>query len=423
MKIELSAFGEKLGRDSGIQELMHDLGKALQAGGDIVMLGGGNPAAIPAACTLWRERMRELLDDDPEGFDAMLLNYDTPQGRPSFIDGLVEYFRTTQGWDISSKNVFVTNGSQTAFFYLFNLLAGPMPNGGHKKILLPLMPEYIGYADQGLQPDLFVSCRPKIELMGEREFKYHVDFDKLPLDDHIAAIAVSRPTNPTGNVLSDDELQHLSDLAKERGIPLIVDNAYGMPFPHILFTDATPIWEPHVVYSMSLSKLGLPGVRTGVVIADEQIIEGLTRVNAIAGLATGNVGQALVAPMVGNGQLAEFCRKEVTPFYEERALRAKACAEELLPQEIPWRLHVCEGAMFMWLWCKDLPISSSELYKRLQERGVIVVSGHYFFYGLDEDWEHSKECLRIHFAQDEGKLRRGLTVLSEELRLAYGEKL
>lgn len=423
MEIKLSAFGEKLGRDSGIQELMDDLGKALQGDGSVVMLGGGNPAEVPAVTALWRERMRTMLDETPEAFDAMLLNYDTPQGRPAFIDGLVDYFRGTHGWDISSKNVFVTNGSQTAFFYLFNLLAGPMPNGENKKILLPLMPEYIGYADQGLQPELFTSCRPVIEHIGDREFKYHVDFEKLPLDGTVAAIAVSRPTNPTGNVLSDEELHHLSDLAKQQGIPFIIDNAYGMPFPHILFTEDSPHWEPHVICSMSLSKLGLPGARTGVVIADEGIIGALTRVNAIAGLATGNVGQALVAPMLADGSLAAFCRKEVTPFYKARADRARALAEELLPPEIPWRLHLCEGAMFMWLWCEDLPISSSELYKRLQARGVVVVSGHYFFYGLEGEWKHSKECLRIHYAQPESKLRLGLTLLSEELRLAYSEKL
>jgi alanine-alpha-ketoisovalerate/valine-pyruvate aminotransferase len=40
---------------------------------------------------------------------------------------------------------------------LFNLLAGRMPDGSRKKILLPLVPEYIGYSDQGIDGWL-VSC-------------------------------------------------------------------------------------------------------------------------------------------------------------------------------------------------------------------------------------------------------------------------
>jgi len=35
--------------------------------------------------------------------------------------------------------------------------------------------------------------------------------------------------------------------------------------------------------------------------------------------------------------------------------------------------------MFLWIWFKDIPIHSFELYKRLKERGALVVSGHYFF--------------------------------------------
>ena len=65
---------------------------------------------------------------------------------------------------------------------------------------VPLAPEYIGYADSGLCEHFFVSQKPAIELIGEHQFKYHVDFDALEITKEIAAICVSRPTNPTGNV-------------------------------------------------------------------------------------------------------------------------------------------------------------------------------------------------------------------------------
>jgi valine--pyruvate aminotransferase len=43
-------------------------------------------------------------------------------------------------------------------------------------VLFPLAPEYIGYADAGLDDDLFVSTRPNIELLPDGQFKYYVDF-------------------------------------------------------------------------------------------------------------------------------------------------------------------------------------------------------------------------------------------------------
>lgn len=93
------------------------------------------------------------------------------------------------------KNISLTNGSQSGFFYLFNLLAGKQPDGSHKKVLLPIAPEYIGYGDAGIDEDIFISYHPEIELLDNGLFKYHVDFEQLTVDDSVAAICASRPTN------------------------------------------------------------------------------------------------------------------------------------------------------------------------------------------------------------------------------------
>ena len=77
-------------------------------------------------------------------------------------------------------------------------------------------------------------------MLPNGQFKYHVDFAHLEIGDDIAAICVSRPTNPTGNVITDDEVEKLEALAKRHIYPLIIDNAYGVPFPGIIFTQATP---------------------------------------------------------------------------------------------------------------------------------------------------------------------------------------
>ena len=46
---------------------------------------------------------------------------------------------------------------------------------------------------------------------------------------------------------------------KDYDIPLFIDNAYGLPWPNIIFTEeATPYWDSNVILSMSLSKIGLP---------------------------------------------------------------------------------------------------------------------------------------------------------------------
>ena len=420
---DFSVVGRKLTGRSGILALMDDLGKSLTLDPSMRMLGGGNPAAIPALQQRFRVRMQELLDDGT-AFDRMLGNYDPPQGNPQFRAALARLLKSRFGWEVGPEEIAVTAGGQTAFFYLFNLLAGQQPDGSRRKILLPLVPEYIGYADQGLGDDLFYGCRPKItwpEGESRRLFKYTVDFDavaKALREQPIAAIAVSRPTNPTGNVLTDEEIARLDDLARQAGVPLIIDNAYGAPFPGVIFTDAKPFWSPRTILTLSLSKLGLPGTRTAFVIAPKPIAEAMGAMTAIAGLANGNVGQQLVQPWVESGEILEFGPRLLCPWYQAKSQSALALMREIGDRSgVDWAVHVSEGAFFHWLWLRDLRIDTLELYERLKARKVLVVPGEYFFFGLppgQREDRHHRQCLRLNFAQPESVLREAYEILFDE---------
>jgi len=415
--MSLSDNGRRLSAHTGIGELMRDLGDALAVvGSDApVMMGGGNPAHVPAAEALWRTRMRELMDT-PGAFEAMLGDYDGPQGRRRFLETFAAFLRRACGYDIGPENVAITSSSQTGSFLLLNLLAGE-----RRRILLPIVPEYIGYADQVLSDDAFVACRPQIDTPAPHRFKYRIDFDNLAIGDDVAAIVLSRPTNPSTNVVGDAELARLATLAQEAGRPLIIDNAYGLPFPGIVFTKARPApWNENVILTFSLSKLGLPGTRTGIVVAAAPLIEKLAAANAVLALANGSVGQALTEPLFANDAVLRLSTEYVRPFYEERCRLAVGWLDELLGDAVPYRLHEPEGAFFLWLWLPGLPISDRELYARLKARGLIVVPGSYFFYGLHEDFAHRRECLRLSYAQPPEKVRRGIEILADEVRKIFG---
>jgi valine--pyruvate aminotransferase len=396
---------------------MQDLAEATTGSNDLLMLGGGNPAHIPQVQQCLRESCLALVQD-PAAFARAFGTYDPPQGNEAFIQALCALLRNRYGWEIGPENVVLTNGSQGAFFGLFNLFAGQMEDGTHKRVLFPMVPEYIGYSDVGLEPGMFVSARPLVTRIGDHLFKYHVDFDHLPLDGSVGAICVSRPTNPSGNVLTDTEVDRLSSLAEANGIPLIVDMAYGPPFPDITFAEVRPLWNPNTILCMSLSKLGLPSVRTGIVIGERSVIERLTCINAVMGLAPGGVGPAIVTPLLQNGRIVELCQSVIKPFYRAKADLAVAAFQREMG-DLDYRIHVPEGAFFLWLWLPDVPIPSMELYRRLKVRGVIVVPGEYSFPGLDEPWSHRQECLRVSYATDPDTVARGIRIIAEEVRLAY----
>lgn len=418
-----SVFANKLTGHSGITELMDDLGEALTIGKDsLLMMGGGNPGHIPCMQHLWRKQMQELLDGEGNEFDRVLADYDQPAGSPSFRDAVAGFLNREYNWELSRDNIAITNGGQTAFFFLLNRFAGEMADGGEKRILLPIVPEYIGYGDQGISGSgLFDSRKPLIEMIGERRFKYRIDFDNLDLNDSHGAIAVSRPTNPSSNVLTDREIAKLRELASEQGIPLIIDNAYGLPFPGVVFHDATPVWDENIILTLSLSKLGLPGTRTGIVVARPEIIREIRSMTAIIGLANNNIGQALTRPLLESGEVKHLADEVVCPYYRNRSEHALELAREYLPDDVPWRVHDSEGAFFLWFWFENLPISCRELYRRLKEAGVVVVSGEYFFFGLDTDgWDHARQCIRVSYTQPEPIVEGGFRILGEVIRKVYG---
>jgi valine--pyruvate aminotransferase len=221
-------------------------------------------------------------------------------------------------------------------------------------------------------------------------------------------------------VLTPEEFTRLRDLAREHGIPFIVDNAYGHPFPDVIYAGVHPRWEPGMIFSISMSKVGLPGVRNAMIVADSSIVKALANMNAIVSLANGNIGQALLSPLLADDTLPRLSREVIRPFYQARSDFAVRVLSEALGNSVPWALHAREGAFFLWLWLKNLRIPAAELYQRLKDRNVLVIPGHYFAPGLETPWAHASQCLRITFSQPEAVVREGLEILAEEARACSG---
>jgi valine--pyruvate aminotransferase len=423
--VKFSKFGQKFTRKTGILQLMDDLGNALAGSEPVLMLGGGNPARLPEVNAAYERVMRGLLDS--QAAVESVGNYSTPQGDAGLIDALADFLRQEYGWHITRDNIALTNGSQNAFFYLFNLFGGAF-EGGDKKILLPLAPEYVGYADAHIDGQHFLSVPPKMEdVQHEGQdgfFKYRVDFETLehlPEWDtgEIGAICCSRPTNPTGNVLTDEEMARLDALAQRHGIPLIVDNAYGMPFPSIIHTDATLTWHDNMILCFSLSKIGLPGVRTGIIVAATEVVRVISSMNAVINLAPTRFGAAIATPMLRDGSLKQLSQHVIRPFYRKQVAFAANCLKREFAG-YPLKIHRPEGAIFLWLWFDGLPVSSQELYEQLKAAGTLIIPGEHFFVGMDTgSLRHARECIRMSIAQDEATLREGIATIGRVVRGLY----
>jgi len=434
MNPEISEFARKFSAPSGIMELMDDMGRAVddaaRLGTEISMLGGGNPASIPEVNAFWRQAMNELMSRGDE-FERTIASYDTPQGRQEFLEAIAFLLHEQCGWDVDAHNIAVSNGSQSAFFSLFNAFAGQFPDGSFRKVLFPLMPEYIGYADQSVYAEDLEGLPATINNVGPNRFRYHLDLDRFQqrLVEHdklggkdLGALCVTRPTNPSGNVLTDEEIRTIADTTRCRNIPFFLDSAYGLPFPGIVFDQATPRWEKHMVVSLSLSKLGLPGLRTGIVVADKPLIKTLSSINAVVNLASGSFGPALTARAFRSGAILELVKAYVTPFYQKkRALALQLLDKSLGASGVPYRIHESGGAFFLWIWLPGFKAGTRALYETLKASGTLIIPGAAFFFGLDEAdaaWgiTHGNECFRMSFASPDSDLERGIKTIGTVLK-------
>ncbi len=360
---EFSAFGEKFTQHSGILQLMDDLGDALKSDKPVNMLGGGNPARIAEVNAVFADVFSKLA---AEHAVENIGNYSNPQGDAALIVALTEFLNREYGWNLTADNIALTNGSQNAFDALESL------------------------------PEL-------------KEGK-------------IGAICCSRPTNPTGNVLTDGEMARLDALAQEHGIPLIIDNAYGMPFPNIIYSDVTLNWHENIILCFSFSKIGLPGVRTGIIVAAPEVVKAVSSLNAIVNLSPTRFGAAIAAPLLNDGRLKQLADQVIQPFYRRQAQTAVS----LLKRELgayPLKIHKPEGAIFLWLWFENLPVSSQTLYEMLKAEGTLIIPGEHFFVGIDtQDYPHAHECIRMSIAQDAETLEKGIAAIGRVVRGLYDKK-
>jgi valine--pyruvate aminotransferase len=150
------------------------------------------------------------------------------------------------------------------------------------------------------------------------------------------------------------------------------------------------------------------------------LIDAVSSANCIVSLANNNVGQYLVRPFFEDGSILELCRDVIQPHYHRRATQAVTWVREAFG-DTPVEIHRPEGALFLWLRFPGLPIKAARLYERLKAHKVIVVPGHYFFFGLDEPHTHAHECIRMTYSQEADVVQEGIAILAQEVRAIYAQ--
>ncbi len=418
MNPALTQIGTEMSRLSGVRAIMKDIIETLRSGQEFINLSAGNPLILPAVEQLWRDCTADLLAGNEYG--EVVCRYGASQGYQPLIDAVVQDFNQRYDLQLTARNVLITPGSQSLYFLAANVFGGYTPSGTLKKIVLPLSPDYTGYGGVTLVPEALVAYKPTLDIdAAAHRFKYRPDFSQLAIDDSTGCVIFSRPCNPTGNVLSNEEVQKIADLAAIYDVPVLVDSAYAPPFPALNFTDMQPLFGNNVLHCMSLSKAGLPGERIGIAIGDEKWIQVLEAFQTNLCIHSSRYGQAIAARAITSGALARISETIIRPFYQQKFQIIESTLDRAMPADVPWYLHRGEGAIFSWLWLDQLPMTDWDVYQELKKVGVIVVPGHSFFPGLHEEWAHKQQCLRISLTGSDAELATAMQRLAAVVTRVY----
>ncbi|WP_426374279.1 aminotransferase class I/II-fold pyridoxal phosphate-dependent enzyme [Rhodococcoides fascians] len=415
--MRLSDRGEKMSQLSGIREILQDI--ALATAGDDrnewVDLGAGSPARIPEVLSAVTGFARTAVELD---LDSSSTAYGPSRGSSVLLDAIIEYFSSRFGWSLDRSNIVVGPGSQMLLFAATTVFTGPGPDG-HKVLVLPCLPDYTGY--QGLELDVngVVGVAPEVCLLSNNMFRYALDTDAVNARTDVGALLLSDPRNPTGDSLTATEFDELLRIAETKKVPLLVDHAYGEPFPKVAGSRALPRWHPNVVHFFTFSKFGIPGERLGFAIGPSPLIEPLCAFVSNTVLHGPQLFQAATARALRDGSVDDVVRDRITPHYEQKRRDAEALLHDAFDDEFDWRLHVSEGGMFCWLWIREPWFQVGEFYQLLKTYKVCVVPGNNFFVlgdSSDVANDHAHQCVRISLSRDVDTIARGIGLMVVALR-------
>ena len=116
---------------------MKDIIETLRAGSgqEFINLSAGNPVILPEVEQLWRDCTAELLAS-PE-YGEVVCRYGSSQGYQPFINAVLADFNQRYGLNLTDRNILITPGSQSIYFYAANAFGGytapphpPLTKGG-----------------------------------------------------------------------------------------------------------------------------------------------------------------------------------------------------------------------------------------------------------------------------------------------------
>ncbi|MEZ5773753.1 MAG: aminotransferase class I/II-fold pyridoxal phosphate-dependent enzyme [Hyphomicrobiaceae bacterium] len=354
-----------------VMDVMREANAREAAGERIIHMEVGQPATPAPRSAL--EAARRALDTDRLGYTEAL-------GLPALRARIARHYRERHGLDIGAARVVVTAGSSAGFVLAFLALFDPgdrvaLPSPGYpcyRHILTALgcRPHLIETGPQGRwMPDGAMIGRAAT-MAGEGPLK---------------GLLVASPANPTGTMLSPDQLAGLIAACRTHGLAFISDEIYhGLTYEGPAAT-ALSFGEDVVVINSFSKYFSMTGWRIGWMVVPEALVRPIERLAQNLYISPSTIAQHAAIGAFDAGDELEANR---LVYARNRALLLEglpaAGFREILPADGAFYLYADVGH-----WTDDARAFARRL---LAETGIATTPG------LDFDATRGNRYLRLSYA-------------------------
>lgn len=323
------------------------------------------------------------------------VNYLSSQGSGRLRVQLAAWVQE-RGIDAEPDDILVTNGVAQGLALTAQALARPGDAVAVEE------PTYLGFLhtlkSQGLQP----IGVPLDEEGPDLEVLERIVIQQRPRFFY----TIPAFQNPTGVSMSDARRRRLLELSERHGLMLVEDDIYarlaydGPPPPTLKSLDRSGL----VIHLGSFSKLFMPGLRLGYIVAPPPLSRNLVSLRRAGDLCGPPLLQNALADFLERGQMRRHLRR-VLPIYRERRDVILAALQRYMPAGVEWTCP--QGGFCVWL---TLPTGHGfdDLQQAALRAGWAFAPGEAFLTGPT-----ARKHLRLSFgSQTPDNIRHGIEILA-----------
>lgn len=369
---------------------LRNVNEKVAQGEDIIRLEAGQPCfGAPQAVI---DYTRDTLVQDPtQGYTDAL-------GMASLRERIAQYYQDTYGITFDSSRVAITVGSSSGFILAF-LSAF---DAGDKVAVCT--PTYAAYINILTALDIEVV---EIQTGPETNFQPSLDLIKNCGSD-FKGIIINSPSNPTGTIIDDSEMQSIIDWCVERGIRVVSDEAYHQITYDRDAKTALSCSDQVIVMNTFSKYFAMTGWRLGWVIMPEDMKDRMKRLAESLFVSPPTISQHAAYKI--------FDHLDTLNEYVEHYKKNRDILMEGLPKAGLTKLSKCEGAFYIFADVSEYTNDSEAFCKQILEEAKVSVTS-----GLDFDPTRGRNFMRMSYAGEPQDMQEALKRLGAWLEKFQGD--